>query len=430
MPHAAASSTAPPATGLAATAISKPRPINSIPLGIRRLRRPATPMDPLAALLSERPPQQLSVTELRSRIALLEDTARACCAELESRTRLDALPDEIQQVIFGQLCNALDPRSAVDYSSASKGLREPMQRVGEGASKSLLQQLKEENAAAAALCLKLGVLSCKALREAKGIKWLNKGLSTTDLATLGKLTPVLPALERLSLVEYANLAGSEGGQLLVNGLGVGALPAVTHCALALVVCTVARGWSTALAKTLDKGHAGASALAAALDRGALPRLKELVLRYAAIGDAGLVALAPALRRRPALETLELAGNPFGDEGLAALVAPPPADVPPPQAEVLVNLKWFHLANTKITDDGCAHLASRLRSGALPALDELYLQDIPASYAARAAMHEARPGLHVHGWDWVEGEEDDDDVEQEDEEQDEDEAGEAGEEGEA
>ena len=76
------------------------------------------PMDPLAALLRERPPQQLSASELRSGIALLEDAARAFRAELESRTaRLDALPDEIQQVIFGQLCNALDPRSAVDYSS-------------------------------------------------------------------------------------------------------------------------------------------------------------------------------------------------------------------------------------------------------------------------------------------------------------------------
>ena len=62
-------------------------------------------MDPLAALLSERPPQQLSRSELRSRIALLEDAARAYRAELESRTRLEALPDEIQQVIFGQLCD-------------------------------------------------------------------------------------------------------------------------------------------------------------------------------------------------------------------------------------------------------------------------------------------------------------------------------------
>ena len=61
-------------------------------------------MDPLAELLSERPPQQLSATELRSRIALLEDAARAYRAELVSRTTgLVDLPDEIQQVIFGQL---------------------------------------------------------------------------------------------------------------------------------------------------------------------------------------------------------------------------------------------------------------------------------------------------------------------------------------
>ena len=113
-------------------------------------------MDPLAALLSERPPQQLSATELRSRIALLEDAARAYRAELESRTTtLDALPDEIQQLIFGKLCIALDPRSAVAYISASKGLREVVQRVGEVAGKSPLQQLMEENAAAAALCRKV-----------------------------------------------------------------------------------------------------------------------------------------------------------------------------------------------------------------------------------------------------------------------------------
>ena len=89
------------------------------------LSEPRAPMDPLAALLSERPPQQLSATELRSRMALLEDVERACCAELESRTaRLDALPDEIQQVIFGQLCNALDPRSAVRSRPPLHGQRE------------------------------------------------------------------------------------------------------------------------------------------------------------------------------------------------------------------------------------------------------------------------------------------------------------------
>ena len=339
-------------------------------------------MDPLAALLSERPPQQLSAMELRSRIALLENAARACRAELESRTtRLDALPDEIQQVIFGQLCNALDPRSAVAYSSASKGLREPMQRVGEGAGKSPLQQLKEENAAAAALGLKAGVQSCKALREAKDIEWRNQGLSTTDLATLGKLIPVLPALEELILIDTLDLdeesasPGPDGGQL-VEWLGVGALPAMTLLWLGSV-CV---------------GDAGASALAAALDRGALPRLNHLALSHAAIGEAGLAALAPALRRRPALVMLGLEGNAFGDEGLSALVAPPPADAPPPQAEVLAKL----LGDTQITDDGCARLASRLRSGALTALEVLDLEGIPASEAARAAVYQARPGLQ--GWE--------------------------------
>tara|TARA_B100000795_G_scaffold41033_1_gene26928 strand:- start:476 stop:649 length:174 start_codon:yes stop_codon:yes gene_type:complete len=35
-----------------------------------------------------------------------------------------------------------------------------------------------------------------------------------------------------------------------------------------------------------------------------------------LGDAGLVALVPALRLRPALEALCLIGNPVGDEGVA------------------------------------------------------------------------------------------------------------------
>jgi len=175
---------------------------------------------------------------------------------------------------------------------------------------------------------------------------------------------------------------------------VGALPALTSFGL-FNVCV---------------GDAGASALAAALDRGALPRLKVLQLSNAAIGDAGLVALAPALRRRPALEGLYLAGNPFGDEGLAALVAPPPADAPPPQAEALAQLKELYLNKSQITDDGCAQLASRLRSGALPALEHLYLGGTPASEAARDAVYEAH--ADVHGW------EDDDEEEEEEDEEDE------------
>ena len=99
-----------------------------------------------------------------------------------------------------------------------------------------------------------------------------------------------------------------------------------------------------------------------------------------------------MRRRPALSSLSLAGNPFGDEGLTALVAPPPADAPPPQAEALAQLKWLFLTSTQIADDGCAHLASRLKSGALPALapgNGLCLKGISASDAARAAVYEAK-----------------------------------------
>ena len=81
------------------------------------------------------------------------------------------------------------------------------------------------------------------------------------------------------------------------------------------------------------GDASASALATALVLGALPRLKVLTLRDPkgmsrsrmapsahAIGDAGLVALAPALRGRPALEMLSFMDSPLGHEGIAALVA--------------------------------------------------------------------------------------------------------------
>ena len=80
-------------------------------------------MDPLGRRAAERAAAAAAVRDgaaLPHRARLLEDAARAYRAELESRTRLDALPDEIQQVIFGQLCNALHPRSAVAYSSASK----------------------------------------------------------------------------------------------------------------------------------------------------------------------------------------------------------------------------------------------------------------------------------------------------------------------
>ena len=272
---------------------------------------------------------------------------------------ISKLPGDVQRVIFVQLRNPLDPGVAVAFASASSELWTLTQAPR--------QQLQADHEAAAALGRKAGKQSCKELREAKEVIWRRKGRSSDDLALLGTLGSVLPALEELALIEPA--AGPDGVQRLAEKLGAGALPAVTW--LHLVGTHV--------------GDAGASALAAALGRGALPRLKILDLGSTALGDAGLVALAPALRRLPALENLWLSFNPFGDEGLAALVAPQqPAGAPPPTGG-LAKLKTLELGHTQITDAGCATLAAALDSSALPALKYLNLNGIPVSAAARATV---------------------------------------------
>ena len=132
-------------------------------------------------------------------------------------------------------------------------------------------------------------------------------------------------------------------------------------------------------------------------RGALPRLENLTLCNAAIGDAGLVSLAPALRLLPALQELHLISNPrLVDEGLAALVAPPPplagALLPPKGG--LTKLKKLGLDYAQITDAGCAALISAFGSGTLPALEKLVLRGIPASAAAQTAVQTGRSDVDL------------------------------------
>eukprot|EP00964_Phaeocystis_antarctica_P026244 scaffold14779_cov60-Phaeocystis_antarctica.AAC.1 len=268
---------------------------------------------------------------------------------------LSKLSGDEQGIILGQLCNPLDPRRAVYFSSASSELRALL-------TPALLQQLRADYKAAAWLCRKVG-MSCRGLREAKQVTWIGKRLWVADLATLGSLGSVLPRLSMLSLEESSSgAAGPDGVQRLVEGLGAGALPSLTTLQL-----------------TMRVGDAGASALATALGRGALPQLRSLSLSSNGIGDAGLVALAPALRRRPALIHLGLVDNPLGDEGIAALVAPPqPAGAPPPPTGVLTKLKQLYLSYTQVSDVGCATLAFALDRGVLPALEMLCLGDSRAS----------------------------------------------------
>ena len=275
-------------------------------------------------------------------------------------------PDE-QSILFTQLCNLLEPWVAVALSSVSNELWE--------ATQALRPRLRADHRAATALCLKLGLRSCQVLREAKEVVCYGQGLTAADLGLLGTLGSVLPALETLDLWQSSD--GLDGVQRLAEGLGAGALPAVTKLELV----------------NMHVGDAGASALAAALGRGALPRLVDLNLNNTNIGNAGLVALAPVLQRRSALETLNLACNLFGDEGLAALVVPAPsAGAPPLSTGVLPKLGELDLRSTRTTDAGCATLASALDSGALPALEKLELDGTPARAAAKAAVYEARANL--------------------------------------
>ena len=325
-----------------------------------------------------RAPRELAERSARS--LLMVTTRRAAAARVRAAAMaFSRLSGDEQGIILGQLRNALEPRLVMDFSSANKELRALLPPAAR-------QQLRDDYEEALALCVKMGYQSCRELREAWELGWEGKGPSEADLATLGTLGAVLPALEQLWLDEapYINSVPSgsadpDGLRRLAEGLVAGSMPALTTLCIA----------------NMHLGDAGASALAAALDRGALPRLKMLDPTHAAIGDAGLAALAPALRRRPALEQLGLVGNTFGDEGLAALLAPSaPAGTSPPPAAGLKKLKHLDLSGTRINDAGCATLVAALDGGSLPALAygdfgwELFIDDIPASDAASDAVYEA------------------------------------------
>ena len=71
-----------------------------------------------------------------------------------------------------------------------------------------------------------------------------------------------------------------------------------------------------------------------------------------------------------------------------MAPPPPAGAPPPPTGGLAKLKALNLSRTQITDAGCATLASALDSGALSALERLYLDNTSASSAATVAVTQA------------------------------------------
>ena len=74
------------------------------------------------------------------------------------------LSGDEQGIILGQLRNTLEPRLVMYFSSASKELRALLPPAAQ-------QQLRTDYEEATALCLKVGMRSCKELREATEVEW-------------------------------------------------------------------------------------------------------------------------------------------------------------------------------------------------------------------------------------------------------------------
>ena len=172
------------------------------------------------------------------------------------------LDEDALGAIFEKLRNKVNPRDVVVASSTCKRLR--------GVTKDLVQKLQAEYKEVTAYCIKAGIPNCKVLREVQILDLKNP--SVAEMALIGTLFAVLPVLKKLAIIDGSVVCSSDrisqlvegllpSTQQLLKGLVPGALPAVTDFALV----------------GLPVGNAGAKQLGAALDLGALPRLKNLVL---------------------------------------------------------------------------------------------------------------------------------------------------------
>ena len=88
-----------------------------------------------------------------SRNFLATEHREPCAARMSA---LGDLSDDQQRSVFGHLCNTLEPGIAVNFGSASRGLRASTQAQQ--------QQLRADYDVVTALCHKTGMRCCKELR--------------------------------------------------------------------------------------------------------------------------------------------------------------------------------------------------------------------------------------------------------------------------
>lgn len=269
------------------------------------------------------------------------------------------LSDDEQLIICYELRDPLHPVIAINFFSASKEVwvltNEPR------------RQLKADNKVAALFArnhltpLQLSSIPrfendqgfCAFLRTTTLISiWTNdhqyKRIDTEDLALLGKLGSFLPCLERLYV--SAPGTGLDSITQFAEKLSAGALPAMT---------------------SLDISHTpmqdeGALALAAAVGRGAMPRLSRLHLDTTGIGVAGLKDLAPVVQHLPDLKDLALRGIPgSGDERFAAIMALLASQ------DGEQGIEQLDLRYTNITTAEFHTLVTAATEGTLPRLQTIY-----------------------------------------------------------
>ena len=300
--------------------------------------------DHSAVLLGPMVPEELvALVPLRPPPASTDELA-ALFASLPLDER-PLLPVDVWELIVGILLSALEPCPVARLSGTCKMLRALLPPP-------MRQKLQTDHEKATALCLKMGRQSSKELREATGVWLSHRSLTANDLAELATLSSDLPMLDSLILDElienhYERPDAVDKFLRLVEGLRAGALQSLTMFRI----------------EGVHVGDTGASELAEALGRGAMPKLQGLGLVQAAIRDTALTILMPALRRRPALKRLYLDRNPITTEGVKALVAG------------FARLHTLHIAGRASynTSDGRDALVAALAGGALPELVRLKVE---------------------------------------------------------
>jgi len=280
--------------------------------------------------------------------------------------RLASLSDDEVRVVAHELCDPLRPSLAVHLSSTAKGLRAAMQPT--------LAELQQQRLAAEALAAlwDKGLAWLRAEDELWFGKEVSASLTLGHWGTLGNLV----ACRSLSRLVQLHICGAdnavEGTALLAEGFRRGGLPSLEVL-------------------NFDDAMVGPVNLATCLTTSKLPALKTLHLEECrtSMGDEGLGALAPALRKLSRLQHLYLADNLIGDRGMALLLAEP-------MEGVLPILSFLRLSDNMLTNACLPHLELILCGGALPAITKIDLRhnNIAAQFPKHLYLAGTEPRLRI------------------------------------